>query len=396
MITGSRAFGMMANAKRIISDTFTRADGSLGTSSSGHLWSVLRGTWSISSNKATSSDAGSSYALATVDIGAQNVNVSADITDGGPGLAFWVTDANSWWASSVNYKSVQTGQAYYTNSSRSVQTGQAYYTGSLEGGQQLTQGYYAGTTCTTQAYYSGSTVITCPPGKSYISHLGTCCNVAVLGGTTVYSNCTAPSTPCNGPGGNATSGGGNCGTLTAASTGCFCPGGNSSSGGGNCGTYTAPTYAAVTCTGAGGNSSSGGGNCGTLVQATYTTVCDQPGGNATSGGGDCGTLVAATFNYITELKLYNNTSGTISTVSTQQINSNSSAYSKVNSIKASTSGNSITVSGYSNAGLSSQLGSSLSNTPTSPTKSTKVGIVKTPSDANAGSVIDNFAAENVL
>ena len=241
--------GIITSVLSKITDTFNRTDGSLGTSSSGNLWSILSGTWAISSNQATSSTAGSSYPLATVDIGAQNVIVSADITDGGPGIAFWVTDANSWWASSVNYSS---------------------------------------SVSNTQAYYTGSTVQT---GSS--------------------------------------------------------------------------------CSGAGGNPTTGGGDCGTLVGATSTTT------------------------YLTELKLYKNVSGTISTVQTTGINSNSSAFVEANSIKAQTQGDSITITAYQSSGLSSAFATILTNTPSSPLKGTKAGIIKTPSTANAGSLIDNFSAESL-
>ena len=316
--------GIITSVLSKITDTFNRTDGSLGTSSSGNLWSILSGTWAISSNQATSSTAGSSYPLATVDIGAQNVIVSADITDGGPGVAFWVTDANSWWASSVNY--------------RSTQTGQAYYTGSLVAGAQTGQAYYTNSNVSTQ------TGISCPSG------------------------CTPSGLSCVIDGG--------------PSEGQPCSGGT-------------PIYS-TSCTGAGGNSSTGGGNCGTFVAATYgSSTCSGAGGNSSTGGGDCGTYVAATNDYFTELKLYKNVSGTISTVQTTGINSNSSAFVEANSIKASTSGDNITITAYQSSGLSSAFATTLTNTPTTPLKGTTVGIIKTPSSTNVGSLIDNFSAESL-
>lgn len=293
----AKAYGMMANAKRIIIDTFNRADGSLGTSSSGHLWSVLTGTWAISSNKATSSTAGSSYPLASVDLGAQNGIISADITDGGPGLAFWITDANSWWASSVNYRNV------YTSS-----------------------GYYSGTTYSIPGYYANSLVTTgytCPSGCFYSPAMGEC-----------LSNIDESS----------------CGLGTPVQS----------------------------CTGAGAN-------------CNY--VPPSSGCGPISGSANCGFVDTSYYTYYTELKLYRNLSGTISNVTTQQINSNTSGYSKVNSIKAITAGESITVQGYSNTGLSSQLGSNLTYNASGATRGTKAGIIKTPSDASAGSLIDNFSVE---
>jgi len=338
--------GIITSILRKITDSFNRSDGSLGSTDTGQAWSATRGTWTVSSNKATSSDSASSYPLATVSLGSQNAIVSADIVDGGPGVAFWITDANSWWASSVNY--------------RSVQTGQSYYTASLEGGNQLTQGYWSGTNVTTPGYYANSEVQTgisnCPSGCTPSG------NICVIDGGPSEGQFCAGGTPiysCIGTGANC--------NYVPASTNCSGPGGNSSSGGGNCGIYTAPTYSPTTCTGAGGNS--------------------------TSGGGNCGDLIAATYNYYTELKLYKNVSGTISTVATEVINTNSSSYVEANSIKASTSGDNITITAYQSAGLSSPFATTLTNTPSSPLKGTIVGIIKTPSTENAGSLLDNFSAE---
>ena len=96
--------GVISNFVTLILDSFNRSNGSLGNTDTGQTWNATKGTWSISSNKATSSDSASNYSLATVDLGTTNLSVSADITDGGPGVAFWVSSANSWWASSVNYR----------------------------------------------------------------------------------------------------------------------------------------------------------------------------------------------------------------------------------------------------------------------------------------------------
>jgi hypothetical protein len=358
--------GIITSVLSKITDTFNRTDGSLGTSSSGNLWSILSGTWAISSNQATSSTAGSSYPLATVNIAAQDVIVSADITDGGPGVAFWVTDANSWWASSVNYRSTQTGQAYYTGSLvAGGQTGQAYYTGSLVAGGQTGQAYYTGSLVSTQ------TGFTCPGG----------CTPS--GGACVVDGGPSEGQPCGS------------GTPVYSDV-CSGPGGNSSTGGGNCGTFVPATFGPSTCSGPGGNPSTGGGDCGTFVAATYgSSTCSGAGGNSSTGGGDCGTFVAATNDYFTELKLYKNVSGTISTVQTTEINSNSSAFVEANSIKASTSGDDITITAYQSSGLSSAFATTLTNTPTTPLKGTTAGIIKTPSSTNVGSLIDNFSAESL-
>lgn len=351
----AKAYGMMANAKRIITDTFNRANGSLGTSSSGHPWSVLRGTWSISSNQATSSDSGSTYPLATVDIGAQNVIVSADITDGGPGIAFWVTDANSWWASSVNYRSTSSCSGPGGTSTIGGATGDC--------------GTYTGPTYSSS--YCGTKI-----GSGD-------CNPSYTCGTKVGSGNCNPIYECG-----TKVGSGDCNPSTQYSCNCA----YDQIIGGYCyvdGFVSCAATATTVYNGSLGTIPIGYG--GTLVVSSYggTTYA----GSQLTQGFYSGSTVST---YYTELKLYKNISGTISDVATQQLNSNNSAYSKVNSIKATTSGDSITVNAYSNAGLSSQLGSSLTNTPSSPLKGTKAGIIKTSSDASSGSSIDNFAVENVL
>ena len=418
----AKAYGMMANAKRIITDTFSRSDGSLGTSSSGHLWSVLRGTWAISSSKATSATAGSSYPLASVDVEAKNVIVSADITDGGPGVAFWITDANSWWASSVNYRTTSgcTGAGgnsssgggdcgSYTNPTYAPTTCTGAGGNSSSGGGNcgnLIPATFAPTTCTgpggnsssgggncgtltpattttqcltkaqgavgdcnfVQAQWPLSKVTTCPAGKTYIPAQGDCCEVGIVGGTYIYFNCGGVTTPCNGPSVVYTDPNG-CGPT-------FVPG------------YYAGQNTEVTTQAYYSGSLQGGEQTG---QAYYTGSL-QGGGQLTQGYYAGSTQTT----YHTDLKIYSSVSGTITTAATSTLNSNVSGYSEANSIKVTTNGESISAQAFSSAGLSSQLGSTLTHTASGANRGTKTGIIKTPSDANAGSLLDNFATENVL
>jgi len=290
----ARAYGWSAaKIKILITDNFNRANGPLGNTTTGQPWEASRGTWAIVSNQANSSDSASTYPIASVNIQAQDVIVSGAVNGGGPGLSFWLTDANSWWASSANYRT--------TSFSFSC-------CGGSLGGSDVGCG-----SVTTTSYYQRAGC-GCYP------------NAIEAGGQCVDSNTLLPLGPlcCSGTLGGSNTG---CGSVSSTSY-----------------------YQLTTCSGT---------------------------------------------NYITELKLYKDVTGTISTVATQQLASNTSAFSNVGSIKVSTSGEQITVSGYTNSDLTSQLGSSLTNTATSATRGTKVGIVKTPSDANAGSSLDNFSAENV-
>jgi len=91
-------------------DTFDRANGTLGTSSDGlSTWSVDRGSFSVDSNMAYSSDTADSMAtvaLSTSSISNAQVDMYAD--QAGVGLAIWVTDSSSYWGIYPNYTSTTT------------------------------------------------------------------------------------------------------------------------------------------------------------------------------------------------------------------------------------------------------------------------------------------------
>jgi hypothetical protein len=59
-----------------------------------------------------------------------------------------------------------------------------------------------------------------------------------------------------------------------------------------------------------------------------------------------------------------------------------------------TSGDTITVKGYSGTGQTTQLGSTITRTPVSPVKGTGVGIIKAPTTEVQGSTLDNYSASN--
>ena len=61
-------------------------------------------------------------------------------------------------------------------------------------------------------------------------------------------------------------------------------------------------------------------------------------------------------------------------------------------IRVIVSGNLITVRAYSNTNFSTQVGSDVTHTASSPNKGSGIGIVKAPSSANQGTTIDNFVA----
>ena len=289
-----RLLGIVASSiLKKISDTFTRTtSGSLGTSDSGNVWSAITGVWFANGTKAQSDTAVSSTAVALAGISVSpNVKASASVTTG-TGVAFWVTDANSWWAS--------TSYTTLTNCSTCYQT--CYCSDCLSCFDT-----YSCNCSTCCAYYSCTDA-----GYSNTIRRGTSCfNVS----TDAYQGPAA----CVGP--------------------YDC----------NCATCAGPIYAC------GGNYS-----------------CNPYSCNCTT-------------NYY--LQLLKSASGTISEATTKV-----SLTSAAAAIYVETAGDLITCKAYSDTALTTQLGSTLSYTPSSPTKGSIVGIIKVSSD-NQNNLIDDFKAE---
>ena len=297
----------------LITDTFNRTDSSsLGTTSSGATWTNIRGTsnWGIVSNKASNSSAGSSYAIAAVDTGTNDITVSATVTNG-TGVAFWVSDANNWWAS---HGHSTTG------------------TGSSCGG---------GATA-----WSTTNPGSCTCG-SVESQVGAYCDGPATGN--IYT--TQPD--CNG-----------CGTATSA-LGNYCYGG----------------YTAGTCAGAGGTWNSSTSQCcfdeyRYGCSATFTTQNEYR----------CSDSLYTYTTYQHYLRIIKSVGGTVSTVG-----SDVALSSAATAVKVVTLNDSITARAYSDAAMTNLLGTN-SNTPSSPTKAGKHGIIKAPSAYNQGSTVDDFSA----
>lgn len=81
------------------SDNFNRADNSssLGTSSSGHTWSALRGTWGINSNQGYMATNGNGQNYVVIDVGAANITVECTFPTAttGCGVSFRGTDESN-------------------------------------------------------------------------------------------------------------------------------------------------------------------------------------------------------------------------------------------------------------------------------------------------------------
>lgn len=350
--------GIISSVAGKITDSFNRTNttSTLGNTDTGNAWSILTGTWKINNNKAESTSNASDYALAKVDLGSFNASVSADVTSGGVGPAVWVSDANSWWASSVNYRSVFTDTSFLSCSG-GPKSGKCSAGCGSESSSQQCGGLVAGNTYTT----TGS----CPS----VSIPNSDCTASGLflntqeGGSSFSYN-------CNGAGGSSYS----APTVypcTLSNVGQVCSR-----------TYVGTTgqWYYTTC------AQTETRTCRSYSQPTPTTVFSCSNSYVTVGGGYT--------TYYTDLKLYNKNGGTVTEVKTEQLASNTSSYTAAGSIVISTSGNSITAKAYTGSGLTgSQIGSTLTHNPTSPNKGTSVGIIKTPSTANQGSTLDNFSAQ---
>ena len=100
---------------------------------------------------------------------------------------------------------------------------------------------------------------------------------------------------------------------------------------------------------------------------------------------NCQTCSTTTYNFY--LRLLKSVSGTVSSA-TSEISLGSDAAA----IYVATVGDTITAKAYSNTNMTTQIGTTITLTPTTPTKGSFVGIIKTASPHAQGSTVDNFTA----
>lgn len=94
----------MAAVRKRFKDTFNRATTGIGTATDGSAWATLKGSYNVSAGTATSTD--SNYPLVTQDMPYQDAEMLVATSANGAGGAFWVTDANNWWAAGLEQTSV--------------------------------------------------------------------------------------------------------------------------------------------------------------------------------------------------------------------------------------------------------------------------------------------------
>ena len=468
-----------------ITDTFNRlVNPGLGTTSSGYTYSSVveqeRSTWSTNGSVASSNgtvlryvspvDPGSfsnSYPLQAIELtGKTNLTASVDIPSGGggPGIAFWVSGAGSFWAIAPAYSQINStsstttytcdGTVISTNSTgTSPNCHGCTVTTSTSGGPSsdcnlpVAKSTDAdGTNCfgCTVTKVSGGTSFTCGVGDTYnygsaivaraackgcsytdTSFVKKICN----GGPFEYPNNTlAAAGTCNGkcfcgPAQTRTTYGctgftQNYSTLAAcnasASTNVY----DATTVGTRCGAcvqpiagvnlFRAPAVAATNTTYY---------NCNTLVcenvqQFSCTYRTDTTPDTYTCKGRDtstpevteytckpkANTTSVTTSTYSTNLRIMSTVGSYVPVIKNQNINSNTTDFSKVFKLSVTTSGDLITGTAYSDLAGTTVLGTaqytrqSGDTAKASANGSSYVGIIKTPSAIESTSINNNIGS----
>lgn len=358
MILGTIA----SSIRTAISDLFTRTtSGSLGTTTSGQVWTALKGIWYSNGSAAQSDDAASTYPIASIPF-STNATIKADVS-GGVGAAFWATDSNNWWGAYPFYSSVTNtvstcNAGYNTFPSPSYCCSGSYTTNPSYSSCDGTPLSSTSNTIFCGGYTTTPGTTTC--NGTYLDNLTSSASCCSAYSTTTTYNCSA----FNGQGYQ----------VSLQGTSCY-----DVSGGGKA--YLGPaasktTYACYTTT-----TTSATTYYGNTTTTTYPVSYSCYSSNSTS----------SITTYTTSIRIISSVSGAVVTDSTTSITSNTSGYTSVASLEVATQTDTITAKGYSSTGQTTQIGSTVTSTPTTPTKGVSVGIIKAPTDANQGSTLDNYS-----
>jgi hypothetical protein len=412
-----------------VKDLFNRSNtaSSLGSADTGQPWTNTRGTWFINNNKAQSNTAASSYPLASVQAGLMTPYLKADVdTQGGAGLAFWVSDTQNWYGV---FGQTNTNTTYSQVCSAYSQTGPTYSCpGSINTTYSPvcsnTQTNYTASCSNTQTNYSPScsnvqTNYT-PSCNNPVQQYATVCNSAsgpsytsVCIGWTQTSNFVCVSftvrydgfrgywyVGCNGYG---TTYGSSCNSWTSSAPTWTCTGGYSVVANGySCGGSWSPSVSGYSCIGSWSPQVSGyscigswspsvsGYSCiGTWSQQTnYSCSVSVVGPTYAS---TCASYTQTSANNAgsTTLRIVKSAANVVSTLVDQVIAQLPA------SIQVFFNGNQIVARAYSGAGQTSQIGSDITYTDASPAKSTVHGIILAPGGYYQGTTVDNFSANTV-
>ena len=354
----------------VVFDNFNRStSGGLGTTTSGASWAPLRDVWYANGSSAQCDSAATGYPLAKVGFGNVSLTATAAVSNG-TGIAFWIQDKDNWYAA----------YSFQTTTNTTVNCNPYSCAPCLHTTTTTVYPNYAlDPTC------SPCTVNTAAVATQYTCDTTTC----VTGTTTVCDGVTGPvnlfssycpdgydqvgrtvptSYNCSGSYPQAGANYSYCVKSHPVDTtgpSSFCNGSSSSTSGSCCcgGTVSGSTTV-VSGTGTAGSCNS----CPVTYCDTYTT-CYQ-------------TCPSTTNTW--KLRLIKMTAGVISIVGTDVALTATPA-----AIRVSTESGNIEVFAYSDAAMTTQMGTTLTYTPPTQGPGTAVGLIKAPSDSQ-GSTVDNL------
>lgn len=427
---GLRNFSVISRLKALVSvvETFNRSNSSsLGKTDSGATWTNIRGSWGISSNTASSSDSASGYPLATLTFSKEDITLTAKGVGPGVGTAFWVTDSDNWWGTYVDTEQTcdtcSSGgncNAYSTQCTASNPTVAQYGCISANATVYGVTSYYGGNCASYATGYTGGncasygTTYYGPTCGIYATNSSStsCAGNGVTGSNSAYcvvygaGSCTTYGTKryYAGAGGyftNCNAYNYGCSAYVSGSSNYGCTSYSSTPGNQYCAVYFSSGGSSTYCASSYATSSYQYCSSSYATQAAYgvtaNSTCNAYGVTSYTGG-DCsayGTVCNSTNSIVysacncvnnDKVKIVKNVAGTITTVATLAFASTIAA------IKTVLSGNSVTVSAYSDTSATTQIGSSQETTISGQTKSKVHGILKgvvTYSPA-ATSSIDQF------
>jgi hypothetical protein len=356
--------------RKIFKDTFDRANttGSLGASSDGSLWSAIRGTFTVSTNKAVSVDAASSYPAATVDMNTQNVSISIKGSTQGSTAALWVTDSGNWFGVGVDQTMVSAA--------------------TLSAGERA--------------------LISCNCGTCEVA--GNCASPSYPCSSPSYP-CGSPSYPCGSPSYPCASWSYNCNVTGnryckadwyrcanyAYNCNAYNKSGYCKSSWYRCAAYAynCNAYNAGNCNNSSTYNCTGGYYyaCGGYYYACggYFYQCDGGVYYYACGGNNAVTFTECNCQtcYPQYVRFIQSVSNTVTQLASWMV------ASVIQSFKVVTSGTSVTITPYSDTSLATQIGSNLTHTATGIAINARYGIMVKPSSYNQGNSIEEITIESL-
>lgn len=365
-----------------VKDLFNRGNTTtgLGSADTGQPWTATRGNWFINANQAKSTDTPSTYPLASVQAGLMTPYLKADVdTQGGTGLAFWVSDTQNWYGV---FGQTNTNTTYSQVCGSYSQTGPAYTCGGYaQTGPNYTCGGYvqsgAQYFCSVGAGPYWSSGCSTPNGPYYTSS----CQSSV--GPTYGTQCSGWYTAYDGFRGYYYS---KCSGYYQVGPYYVCVSYTMTGPNYTCGSWysTGPNYTCQVQSGPYYTS-----NCNVTNGPFYGSSCSVQ--NGPYYGSTCASYSqSASYSAgTTTLRIIKSVANVVSTLVDQTIAQLPA------SLQVFFNGNQIITRAYSGAGQTTQIGSDITYTDNSPAKSTVHGIVLAPGGYYQGTTVDNFSANTV-